>query len=140
MWCVVAERFSSPNPSSGAVSSRVWVRIPVMTLVSLSKALYNHNCFVKTLEGSALCSANQAPSERYLAYILTDCEGGNPVSGPGVGGNVPLVTVDLGRQPKSVKCSPHLDVAIQPCEWGEISLKKRSFIRTCYYCEGSHSP
>ena len=29
------------------------------------------------------------------AYILTDCEGGNPVSAPGVGGNVPLVTVDL---------------------------------------------
>ncbi len=30
------------------------------------------------------------------AYILTDCEGGYPVSAPGVGGNVPLVTVDLG--------------------------------------------
>ena len=31
------------------------------------------------------------------AYILTDCEGGNPVSAPGVAGNVPLVAVDLGR-------------------------------------------
>ena len=28
-------------------------------------------------------------------YILTDCEGGNSVSAPGVGGNVPLVAVDL---------------------------------------------
>ncbi len=36
------------------------------------------------------------------ADFLTDCEGGNPVSAPGVGGNVPLVTVDLGQQPKSV--------------------------------------
>ncbi len=37
------------------------------------------------------------------AYILMDCEGGNPVSAPGVGGNVPLVTVDLGGQPKSLR-------------------------------------
>ncbi len=29
------------------------------------------------------------------AYILTDCEGGNPVSAPGVGGNMPLLTVNL---------------------------------------------
>ena len=29
-------------------------------------------------------------------YILTDCEGGNPVSAPAVSGKVPLVTVDLG--------------------------------------------
>ncbi len=36
------------------------------------------------------------------AYILMDCKGGNPISAPGVGGNVPPVTVDLGRQPKSV--------------------------------------
>ncbi len=58
-----------------------------------------------------------------LAYILTDCEGGSPVSAPRVGGNVPLVTVDLGQQPKSVKSSPHLEVAIQPCELGDISYK-----------------
>ena len=31
------------------------------------------------------------------AYILIDCEGPNPVSAPGVGGNVPLVEFDLGR-------------------------------------------
>ena len=31
------------------------------------------------------------------AYIFTDCEGGNPVSAPGVVGNMPLVTVDLGQ-------------------------------------------
>ena len=35
-------------------------------------------------------------------HILRDYEGGNPVSAPGVGGNVPLVTVDLGGQSKSV--------------------------------------
>ena len=43
-WGVVAERSSLPDSSSG-VSSRMWVRIPVVTLVSLSKTL-NHNCFV----------------------------------------------------------------------------------------------
>ena len=43
-WGVVAERSSLPDSSSG-VSSRMWVRILVVTLVSLSKTL-NHNCFV----------------------------------------------------------------------------------------------
>ena len=43
MWSVVAERSSLPDSSSG-VSSRMWVRIPAVTLVSLSKTL-NHNCF-----------------------------------------------------------------------------------------------
>ena len=37
------ERSSLPDSSSG-VSSRMWVRIPAVTLVSLSKTL-NHNCF-----------------------------------------------------------------------------------------------
>ena len=32
-------------------------------------------------------------------------EGGNPVSAPDVGGNMPLVAVYLGRQSKSVKCN-----------------------------------
>ena len=40
---VVAERSSLPYSSSG-VSNRMWVRIPAVTLVSLSKTL-NHNCF-----------------------------------------------------------------------------------------------
>ena len=40
---IVAERSSLPDSSSG-VSSRIWVRIPAVTLVSLSKTL-NHNCF-----------------------------------------------------------------------------------------------
>ena len=57
------------------------------------------------------------------AYILTDCEWVNHLSALGVGGNLPLVTVDLGGQPKSVKCSPHLEAAIQPCELGDISGK-----------------
>ena len=43
VWGVVAERSSLPDSSSG-VSSRMWVRIPAVTLVSLSKTL-NHNCF-----------------------------------------------------------------------------------------------
>ena len=42
-WSVVAERSNLPDSSSG-VSSRMWVRIPAVTLVSLSKTL-NHNCF-----------------------------------------------------------------------------------------------
>ena len=42
-WGVVAERSSLPDSSSG-VSSRMWVQIPAVTLVSLSKTL-NHNCF-----------------------------------------------------------------------------------------------
>ena len=43
LWSVVAERSSLPDSSSG-VSSRMWVRITAVTLVSLSKTL-NHNCF-----------------------------------------------------------------------------------------------
>ncbi len=85
--------------------------ILVMTLVPLSKAL-NQNCFVKKVVRCAPPSRLRLDDTH--AYILTDCEGGNPVSAPGVGGNVPLVTVDLGRQPKSVKCSPHLEVPIRP--------------------------
>ncbi len=42
------------------------------------------------------------------AYIFMDYEVGNSVSAPGVGGNVPLVAVDMGQQPKSVMCIPHL--------------------------------
>ncbi len=62
-----------------------------------------------------------------LAYNLKDCErrgGVNPVSAQGVGGSVPLVTADLEEKkskPKSVKCSPHLELAVQPCELGDIS-------------------
>ena len=37
--------FVEEDPSSGAVSSRVWVRYPVMTLVPFSKALA-HSCFI----------------------------------------------------------------------------------------------
>ena len=43
LMSVVAQRSSLPDSSSG-VSSRMWVRIPAVTLVSLSKTL-NHNCF-----------------------------------------------------------------------------------------------
>ena len=58
------------------------------------------------------------------AHTLTGCEGGNPVTTPGVGSNMPLVAVDLDRKPKSVKCSPHLDVAVLVM-LGNISLKKK---------------
>ncbi len=45
-----------------------------MTLVFLSKTL-NHDCFVKSWEGSALCSATKPLVDDIHAYILTDCEG-----------------------------------------------------------------
>ena len=83
LWCFVAELSSSPDPSSGVVSSRVWVRIPVMTLVPLSKAL-NHNCFVKSWEGIAFCSTSQAPSGWYLCLHPYRLWRGNPVSAPWV--------------------------------------------------------
>ncbi len=50
----------------------------------------------------------------YYYFILIDCEGGNSVSALEVGSNVPLVTVDLGQQPKSDMCSPHLEVIVRP--------------------------
>ena len=86
-WFVVAERSSSPNPTSGVVSSSMG---SVMTLLPLSKAL-GHNCFIKY--GKVVHSAPSTCSTRLLlddthAYILMDCEGGNPISG--LGRNVPL--------------------------------------------------
>ena len=45
----------------------------------------------------------------------------NPVSAPGVDGIVPLVAIDLGQQPKSVKGSPQLQLADWPCELGDSS-------------------
>ncbi len=54
----------------------------------------------------------------------TSCDGGNPVSAPGVGGGMPLVTVDLGRQPKPVKCSPHLEVSVQPSDIRRLFINK----------------
>ena len=80
----------------GLVNNRVCVRIPVMTLVPLSKTL-NHNCL-----GNVGRVVHSTLPARLLvddthAYIITDCERGNPASAPGVGVNVPLVTVDLSR-------------------------------------------
>ncbi len=50
---------------------------------------------------SALCVLWDSSSDFFLNKLIQDtlmnCEGGNPVSAPGVGGNVPLVAVDLGR-------------------------------------------
>ena len=60
-WHVISELSSSPDPSSGVVSSRVWVPVPVMTLVPLSYAL-DLNCFVKEFGRSAFYSASHAPS------------------------------------------------------------------------------
>ncbi len=40
---------------------------------------------------------------------------------------MPLVTVGLGRQPKSVKCSPHLEVANRPCD------VRRFLIICCFF-------
>ena len=48
--------------SSGvAVSGRVWVRLPVMTLELLSNAL-NLTALVQSWESSAFCSTSQTPS------------------------------------------------------------------------------
>ena len=44
---------SSPDPGFRVVSSRVWVRIPVVTLVPVSEAL-SHNSFRKKWEGIVL--------------------------------------------------------------------------------------
>ncbi len=71
LWRVVAEQSGSPDPSSGVVSSGVWVRIPVVTL--------NYNCLEKI--GKVLHSAVPARllvDDTHDAYI-TDWEGGNPV-------------------------------------------------------------
>ena len=78
------------------VSNRVWVQIPVMTLLSLSETLSNHKCFIQKV-GNAVHSALPVGLLVYetLAYILTDCEGGNLVSTLEVGGNVSLVVVAL---------------------------------------------
>ena len=101
-----------PDSSSGAVKSRVWAQISVMILVPLSKAL-NHNWVVHSALPSRLLV------EHTFCYILAGYEWGNPVSAPGEDGILPLVAVNLGRQHKSVKCIPHLEVAIRPCEVGD---------------------
>ena len=60
---------------------------------------YNHNCFVQSWEGIDSALPDRPLVDNTLAYILTDSEGANPVSAPGVyvGGNMPLVAVDFGR-------------------------------------------
>ena len=88
LWCCQQQSVGS-NPGHGT-----YMCMP------LSKALY-HSRFIKSWEEK--CTLIDQPGSLYdnKAYILMDCEVGNPVSAPGVGGKVPLVTVDLGRQ-KSV--------------------------------------
>ncbi len=39
------QQFSTSNANSGDKVTGVWVRVPVMTRVSLSKMLYYINCF-----------------------------------------------------------------------------------------------
>ena len=63
-WHVMTKRSSLQDPSFCVVSSKVWIQIPVMTPVPLSKAL-NHNCFVKCWEGSVFCCTSHAPSGEY---------------------------------------------------------------------------
>ena len=60
---------------------------------------------LSTLSDSAFCSTSQAPSGWYQYLHPYGLWRDNPVAAPGVGGTVPLVTVDLGRSPKSVNCS-----------------------------------
>ena len=54
-----AKQSSSLSPSFGVVSCRMCVRIPVMTLVPLNKAL-EHYCFLKSWDGSAFYFTSQA--------------------------------------------------------------------------------
>ena len=68
------------------------------------------------------------------AYIHLDCQGGNPVSAPGVGSNVPLVSVDLVDSPKSVTCSPHITVAFWPCDVEAISHEQGHVMTSFLSC------
>ena len=52
----------------------------------------------------------------------TDCEGGNPIKA-GVGGNVPLVAVDLGQY--QINDSPLIKVAVRP---RSFMAKQKSFL------------
>jgi hypothetical protein len=60
------------------------------------------------------------------AYILTDCDGGNPVSAPGVGDNMPLVAVVLGRWTNLVKVSVAL--TLQGSNLGEKSTRSHGLL------------
>ncbi len=56
-----------------------------------------------------------------LAYILADCEGGNPVSAPGVGGNVPLV-----NSPNQLSVALTLKWPSSLVSWAISYLKKKT--------------
>ena len=62
-------------------------------------------------------------------YIMTGYEGGNPVAAQEVGGNMPLVAVDLGGQPKSVKCGPQFEVAVCAISHNENNFKRRMLVQ-----------
>ena len=72
----IVKRSNSVSLVSGVVSSRVWARIPVKTLLPLSMAL-NYKCFVKKV-GKEVHSALAAKLlvDDTHAYILTDSDGG----------------------------------------------------------------
>ena len=63
----------SLDPSSGVVSGREWVPIPVMTLVPMCKA-HDHNCLVKVGKEHSALQASLLVGD-YHAFILTDCGG-----------------------------------------------------------------
>ena len=56
-------------------------------------------------------------------YICMDCKGGNPVSAPGVGAYMPLVTRDLGATPNQLSVALTLKWSSSHVR-SAISLKK----------------
>ena len=62
-----------------------------------------------------------------MPYIPTDCEGGNPVSAPKVGGNMPLED-SCGCPPKlvDIHSSPQLKVVVQPCDARQFLMNKET--------------
>ena len=123
---------SSPDQSSGVVSSRVWVRITHLcpSVRNFKLKICNQNCFVRSWEGT--CNVvYSAPPTRLLVddtcmpTPLRYVKGVTLFQPYGVVGNMPLVAVDLGRQLQSKWASPHLKVAIRRCDVkGDFSQKQ----------------
>ena len=67
------------QPGWTLVRNRVWVWVPFVTLVSLSKTL-NHDCFISWV-GSAFCLPARLLMDDTQAYIHMNCRGGKGVAG-----------------------------------------------------------
>ena len=87
LWGVVAEWLVHWTQALVFLISRVWVRVPVVTLVSLSKTL-NHYCFILRMgckavgpvccvmhvkEPSALIVKRRGSPRCFLVWLAADC-------------------------------------------------------------------